>query len=77
MLELENLSPFERAMLESQLRSQAIMEAVLKSQTRILSKVKKERYESTHFGMRTVVEQYEDNLRVSHGLERKYDHEEE
>ncbi len=52
-----------QALLDSQIRSQAILETMLKTQTRILSKVKKEKFDYTEEGVQNVVKKFEKELR--------------
>lgn len=57
-----------KALLTSQIRNQAILETVLQTQTRILSKVKKENYEYTAKGVAAIVEAAEKELKEKYEL---------
>lgn len=57
-----NDSEILKALLKTQIRNQAILETILKTQTRILSKVKKEKYDYTKEGLLQAVEDTEKSL---------------
>lgn len=57
-----NDSEILKTLLKTQIRNQAILETILQTQTRILSKVKKERYEFTKNGVSKIVEETEKSL---------------
>lgn len=54
---------FKKVMIESQMRNQAILETILQTQIRILSKVKKEKFDVTKSGILEKVNKIEDQLK--------------
>ena len=54
----------EKKLIDLQIRNAAILETILQTQIRILSKVKKENFDRTNNGIMAIVEETEQKIRA-------------